>query len=234
MYSIIYIYYLYYVHLATSHKRPCALLRSEDRRKKKIEKKSRRGKNSLADNKSSDSNENRVRRRSVSVSDPVINCCVFIIKQCTAAAANPEEDISIGRAAAVDGVGVGPDKQMHLERSTMQGVIMFPSFTQYTHAHALYIHIYVLYVYIYIIYVFYACVRVRLCTYIRREVYASTTTAKTISLTHSLSFSRIPFGIYPPLRFVLYFFFISYYLFIVFSFFFLYTYLYSVSRGLGR
>ncbi|KAL4097455.1 hypothetical protein QTP88_022237 [Uroleucon formosanum] len=42
---------------------------------------------------------------------------------CTAAA-NPEEDISIGWAAAVDGVGVGPDKQMHLERSTMQGGTM--------------------------------------------------------------------------------------------------------------
>lgn len=174
------------------------------------------GKNSLADNKSSDLNENRVRRRSVSVSDPVINCCVFIIKQCTAAAAtaaNPEEDISIGRAATADGVGVGPDKQMHLERSTMQGVIMFPSFTQYTHARTLYI---------YVIYVLYACVRMHFIHVRRGEVYASTTASLTLSLSLSLrltTVSRIPFSIYPPLRFVLYFFFISYYLFIVFSYY---------------
>jgi len=115
---------------------------------------------------------------------------------------NPEEDISIGRAAAVDGVGVGPDKQMHLERSTMQGVIMFPSFTQYTHARS-----HFMYIYIYI-----RTIRMCACAFIRirREVYASTA-AKTVSLTLFLSLSRIPFGIYPPLRFVLYFFFISYY-----------------------
>jgi len=144
---------------------------------------------------------------------------VFIIKQCTAAA-NPEEDISIGRAAAADGVGVGPDKQMHLERSTMQGVIMFPSFTQYTRARA---H--------YIIYVLNACVRVRLYIYIRRrgEVYASTT-AKTVSLSLSVSlpFShshRIPFGIYPPLRFVLYFFFI--FLLFIYCFFLFFFYVHT-------
>jgi len=149
---------------------------------------------------------------------------VFIIKQCTAAAAaNPEEDISIGRAAAMDGVGVGPDKQMHLERSTMQGVIMFPSFTQYTHARAHYI----IYIYIHIIYVLYACVRVHLYIYKERSLCVVDGEDR-LSHSFSLSFSRIPFGIYPPLRFVLYFFFISYYLFIVFFF---YVLIFRITRS---
>lgn len=176
------------------------------------------GEKNLADNKSSDSNENRVRRRSVSVSDPVINCCVFIIKQC---ARLPRRRISIGRAVAADArwtVGVG-SRQANALRAVnyARGNNVPKLYTTHTRVR---VRATVKKIYIFI--------------HMRRgEVYASTTT--TVSLLLSCTYSLLEFLSVFILLFVLFcissLFLIIY---LLFFFFFIYIYFYSVSRGLGR
>lgn len=136
------------------------------------------GEKNLADNKSSDSNENRVRRRSVSVSDPVINCCVFIIKQC---ARLPRRRISIGRAVAADArwtVGVG-SRQANALRAVnyARGNNVPKLYTTHTRVR---VRATVKKIYIFI--------------HMRRgEVYASTTTTVSLllSCTYSLEFLSV-------------------------------------------
>lgn len=127
--------------------------------------------------------------------------CVYNKIASAAAAPGRREDFH-WPAGCGGRAGSGPDKQMHLERSTMQGVIMFPSCTQTQHT-------------VYKIYI---------RGERRGEVYA---TKDRVALAHSLSLS-LSLSVQ---RFVLYFllYYILYKFFLFFSLQCIYSVL---SRGL--